>query len=198
MSQMQDDLEHSDLGELNWSLDQRSKSLSSVFDHATAFSRDAEQWYARKRSAKRRYGRALRVGSILLGALAAVIPIVSEIYPTGAGAIAPGWSAVALAAAATFVGLDRYFGFSSAWMRYMAAELKLAQVRTSFEYMWQLKRATTADPPTDDDLAILLEDAHTFVSTVNELISEETRAWITEFRTALTATEHATSGGNRN
>ncbi len=68
----------------------------------------------------------LRVSAIACGAVAAILPILSQIYTTDdKAAIAPGWAAVALAGAAALVGLDRYFGFSSGWTRFMAAELRI-------------------------------------------------------------------------
>lgn len=75
--------------------------------------------------------------ALLLGLVAAVLPVISELTITaGKPAVAPGWAAVALAGAAACVGLDRYLGFSSGWMRFMTAEQQLARQRQAFEYAW--------------------------------------------------------------
>ncbi len=181
-----DDLERPDVGELEWSVAARSESVSRVFAHATGLAVSAEDWYARKRRSKRRWGRALRMGAILLGGVAAVLPIVSEIAASDkSSTIPPGWASVALALAALLVALDHYFGFSAAWMRFMAAELRLTRLRHDFEYEWQVLASAAAIPPTDSELAGLLESARRFVLAVNDVLADETHAWVAEFRTTL-------------
>jgi low affinity Fe/Cu permease len=54
-------------------------------------------------------------------AVAGVLPVLSQIFGAGSSVkIQPAWAAVALAIAVSLVALDRFFGFSSAWARYMA------------------------------------------------------------------------------
>lgn len=180
------DLDTPRLGELDWAAESRTASLSAVFVHAVAVSSEAQSWYAGKRPAKRAWGRALRVLAILLGTAAAVLPIVSQITSnSGRPSIAPGWSAVAVALALGCIGLDRYFGFSSGWMRFMAADQHLARQRTDFEYAWNQIHATIAEAPTDDDVLRLLELAHQNVLSVQAIIAGETADWLSDFRGAL-------------
>jgi hypothetical protein len=180
------DLDRADLGELDWSVERRSEALSHVFDHAIGLASGAEAWYALKRRPKRQWGRALRVSAILLGLVAAVLPIVSQIYTNDdKPVIAPGWAAVALAVAAAAIALDRYFGFSSAWMRFMTSELRLTRLRHDFEYNWQAARAGAAIPPSDGDVARLLALARALVLAVDDVIADETAMWTSEFRTML-------------
>lgn len=187
-----DDLDTPELGELQWGVDSRAASLSAVYAHAIAVSTAAQKWYAGKRPSKRAWGRALRVAAILLGTAAAVLPIVSQITVTsGKAAIAPGWSAVAVAAALASVALDRYFGFSSGWMRFMAADQRLVRQRSDFEYAWNQIRAAVNDPPADDDVHRLLELARTNVLAVQDVIASETADWLTDFRGALSEAEQS-------
>jgi hypothetical protein len=72
-------LERAGLKELDWAAERRQEALSRVFDHAIGLASGAEQWYVHKRRAKRQWGRALRVSAILLGLVAASLPIVIEI-----------------------------------------------------------------------------------------------------------------------
>ena len=194
----QGDLTRRDLEELDWTTAQRSESLSVVFRHAVGFAASAEEWYATKRRAKRQGGRVLRVGAILLGTVAAVLPILSQIYTNDAKpAIAPGWAAVALAAAAALIAFDRYFGFSAGWMRFMAAELHVTRLRHGFEYDWQAVRAAATNPPSDKDVTALLARARAFVLAVDDAIADETGAWITEFRTNLERVEQSLARSDR-
>jgi SMODS and SLOG-associating 2TM effector domain 2 len=176
----------------------RTASLSAVFAHAVRVSSAAQAWYAEKRPSKRAWGRTLRVLAILLGAAGAVLPIVAEITSTsGKPAIAPGWATVALTMAVACVGLDRYFGFSSGWMRFMAAEQRLVRQRHDFEYRWNETPAALADDLTDADVSTLLSLAHANVPAVQEIITGETAEWLTDFRGALAEAERSLTATHR-
>lgn len=195
---MTKDITTPELGELEWGPENREVALSAVFAHTVAVSTAAQNWYAEKRPAKRVWGRALRVLAILLGAAGAVLPIVAEITTTsGKPAVAPGWSAVALVLAAACVGLDRYFGFSSGWMRFMAAEQRLVGQRQDFEYSWNQVLATAGSSLTDDDVAKLLSLAHATVLAVQDVVAGETAEWLTDFRGALADAERGLAAGRR-
>jgi hypothetical protein len=188
------DLPRPGLPQLDWSAKARGASLTEVFEHASGLARTAEGWYAAKRPAKKAWGRALRVGAILLGAAAAILPIVGQITTTdGTPSIAPGWAAVALTVAATLIALDHYFGFSSSWTRFMASELRVTRLRHDFDYAWNALRANAADPPDDAQVDALIELARTLVLAVDDLILDETGSWVTEFRGTLERAEQALS-----
>ena len=98
---MSADLTRGEMGSLDWSPDKRASSLEAVFNHVIKLADDADGYYRSKRPSKRAWGRRLRFLAILLGAVAAVLPVIVQITTTnGKPAIAPGWSAVALAVAA--------------------------------------------------------------------------------------------------
>lgn len=179
------DIEQHELGELKWQSDDRAESLTTVYRHAIDSAREVETWYAKKRRMKRPWGRALRGGAILLVGLAAILPVVAQIFGDGGGAIAPGWATVALAAAAILIALDRFFGFSSAWMRFMEADLHVKQLRHDFEYAWQEAQVTQSDPPTDAEVVALLALARAFATAVDAGVAKETGVWATEFRSIL-------------
>lgn len=175
-----------DLKELDWSAAHRAESLSAVYAHSTGYGTATESWYAEKRRPKRVLGRLLRAGAIVLGAVAAILPILGQIDThDGKPSIPPAWASVALAAAAAFVALDRFFGFSTGWMRFMDAELHVTRLRHDFEYAWQEAYAKLADPPSEQDVAALLERARRFVRAVDDVIENETKSWIKEFQTDL-------------
>jgi hypothetical protein len=187
----QRDLDRPDLEELDWSIEHRSASLSTVYRHATALAAGAERWYADRRRGKRRWGRALRAGAIVSGTAAVILPILGQIYTNEheSPVIAPAWAAVALAIAGALVALDRFFGFSPGWARFMATELTLTRLRHDFQYAWQEARAAGADSPSDVAVLDLLAHARTFVLAVDDAIAKETGDWIEEFRTTLKESE---------
>jgi hypothetical protein len=173
-------------GDLDWSPESRAAALTELFKRTVAYSTRMEEWYAHKRRAKRPWGRALRVGAIALGAVAAILPVISEIYSSdGQPTVAPAWSTVALILAATLIGLDRYFGFSAAWMRFMAAELRLARQRHEFEHKWQSQRAGVGEEISDQELTAFLDLSGELTRAVDQTVSDETGSWIEEFRSSL-------------
>lgn len=191
------DLRRDDLPLLDWGVAQRAASLQAVFAHASGLAGEAERWYAAKRPAKSWWGRALRILAIVLGVAAAVLPVLSQLTEKGdgTGGIAPGWATIALAVAAGLILLDHYFGFSTGWSRFMAAELELTRLRHNFQYEWNLRQARTHDPPDDGDVADLLAIAETLVLAVDDAIAKETGQWVTEFQGSLQRTEAGLAAG---
>lgn len=177
---------------LDWSQDNRSGALGQLFKRALVYAQEIEDWYTRKRRIRRRWGRRLRVTAIMLGSIAALLPVLSEIYTRdGQPVIAPAWATVALILAATVVGLDRFFGFSTGWMRFMAAELKLARNRHEFEGEWAALHASSEGPASDEELDSLLECARKLVREMDEIVLDETGIWTAEFQSALDRAEQA-------
>jgi hypothetical protein len=178
------------IADLDWSTENRIAALAELFGRTNGYSLRTEEWYAAKRRAKRPWGRALRVGAIALGAVAAILPVISEIYSgDGRPPVAPAWSTVALILAATLIGLDRYFGFSAAWMRFMAAELRLARRRHEFEYKWQAQKVRVGTDVSDEELATFLDLSGELTRAVDQTVSDETEGWIEEFRSSLDRVE---------
>jgi low affinity Fe/Cu permease len=71
-------------------------------------------------------------------AVAGVLPVLSQILGEGSSVvIQPAWATVALAIAVALVALDRFFGFSSAWARYMATGQAISAALNQFRLDWQ-------------------------------------------------------------
>src|SRR5215217_4835470 len=116
---------------LSWEPPQAAESLQQVVAQVIANADAAADWYLKARRSKRRWARLLRLGAILLTATAGILPMLLQIWtrPDGIPPFAPAWSSVVLALALLLVALDRFFGFSSGWMRYISAEMQLNQAR---------------------------------------------------------------------
>jgi hypothetical protein len=139
-------------------------------------------WYTEKRRPKRIGGQILRISSIFLLGIAALVPVLSELSAgDGEPAIAPAWASVALVAAATLVALDRYFGFSTGWTRFMAADLHIGRLRRDFEFDWNELEVASADGTAVKQLQL----AHRFVAAVDRVVADETSTWSNEFQAAL-------------
>jgi hypothetical protein len=129
----------------------------------------------------------LRAGAIILASIAALLPLFSQVFMNdGEPIIQPVWASVALVLAAALIGSDRYFGFSSAWMRFMLSELKLNALVEDFGLAWHAERATWADGlPSDEQVERALASLREFVAAASGVVRDETSAWVTEFQTEL-------------
>jgi low affinity Fe/Cu permease len=127
-------------------------------------------------------------------AVAGVLPVFSQIFGAGSSVvIQPAWATVALAIAVALVALDRFFGFSSAWARYIATGQAISAALNQFTLDWQ---QSTYELPTEgttrEQIAGLLDLAKTFLGKTDDLIQTETAQWVSEFRETLAEIERST------
>jgi conflict system pore-forming effector with SLATT domain len=176
-----------ELATLSWQPGHRAESLDVLARQALGQVRGAAAWYDLRRGQKRLWALALRLGAILLFSIAGLLPLLSQVFTdNGKPVIQPVWASVALALAAALVGLDRYFGFSSAWMRFMLSQLSLKSLGDDFELAWQAERSAWPDgEPTAEQLSHALESVRHLVATADGMVRDETSAWVTEFQGAL-------------
>jgi hypothetical protein len=180
------DLDGGVLPHLDWNAPDPDP-LTVIWEHTIGHATKTEGWYAKKRSAKRIGGQVLRVGSIALAAAAALIPILAELWTDdGDAVIPPGWASAALILAASLIVLDRYFGFSTGWTRFMVTELKVARIRHDFEYAWE----ETISAPGDENQkrSELLRLARGLAKAIDDEVEHESEIWSSEFQASLDAT----------
>jgi low affinity Fe/Cu permease len=126
-------------------------------------------------------------------AIAGVLPILSQIFGAGSSVkIQPAWATVALTTAVALVALDRFFGFSSAWARYMTTGQAISGALNQFMLDWQKScYQLPADGLTQENIDHLLDLAKKLARNTDDLIKVETLQWVKEFRETLTEIERA-------
>jgi hypothetical protein len=184
---------------LDWSEQGSAASLRTLFEDADSKARQAIDWYLRDKRPKSRWSRSLRGVAIVLTTGGGLTPLLAGsglLQGTSVASSIPiplsqlGYVLLALAAATVLV--DRYFGFSSAWMRYMTAAMRLKAARTSFQYEWTVMEARLrGGNPTVDQTEAMLLKINDFVRLLHAEIENETREWIVEFRSGLSELEKA-------
>lgn len=180
-------LDFQPLPELSWSLKDRAASLEAVVEYVTDEAKRAIRWYLAKKGAKRRGAQWLRLLAILATVFAGLIPLVSQIAERYQWLqLAPAWASVALVIAAACVGLDHYFGYSSAWMRFLTTEMKIRCALHDFRLQWEARRANwNGEEPTAEDVQAALGESRAFLADVNEILKSEMDTWVNEFSLAL-------------
>ncbi len=182
------DITPSEFGPFDWSESGRTKSLDQLYATLAEEAHSSMAWYGRAKRPKSRWARVLRVAQIALVALSGLYPLALQILgnrlppPWNAAA----WATVLLVLAAALVGLDRFFGFSRGWMRYMRAQFDLLQLLEMFQIEWETRRASWGGgTPNEKQLADVLEVARRFIEEMKKTLRSETNEWIADFQQAL-------------
>lgn len=172
---------------LDWSNGKAEESLAIIYIKAIVLATDAIQWYSKSKLSKKKWARTIRVTTIMLGSLAALLPTIGDmVQKNGVSQIPSGWTTICLGVAGALLLFDRFFGFSSAWMRYINAEMQLQQVKQEFEMDWENQRASwQGTQPTKDQVNQMLARCKAFISQVNTIVREETNVWVQEFQNTI-------------
>lgn len=181
--------------ELRWDADNCQESLGAVYRHAEGHALNAIGWYLNSKRAKKRWAQCLRLGAIGATAVAGILPIVSQICRTGTSQCVidqPAWASVALGLAALFVGIDRFFGYSTAWMRFITTEHQIRQILHEFQLDYYVERASwQGNPPAPEQVLKILNRCKAFLVQVDEIVRKETDQWLVEFQDVLKQVDEA-------
>jgi len=174
--------------EFEWDPADIGGSIRRLKEFVVGRAKDAITYYQFAKQPKKRWAIWLRMAALVFAGLAGLLPILSQIMTDDAGlpVIAPGWASVYLALAAGAVAIDRFFGFSSAWMRFMGSELRVRRATDEFELDWEAERANwPAAGPGPAEAEAFMQRARTFMVQIADIVREETEQWISEFRETI-------------
>ncbi len=181
---------------ISWEKGKEMECLTELRTRAEKESLDAIAWYYRKKQSKNFWSRWLRYWAITFTILAGLVPIIAALGlihfspDPGAQKLAElrfeqfGYVFIGLAAGC--LAYDRFFGFSTNWMRYIGAAMRIETARIRFRFEWEhLTAPLKGTQPTDDRLREMLEAIQKFNLAIREAVEQETGAWIAEFQTNL-------------
>jgi len=177
--------------------------LLQLRERAELQASEAVSWYYAKKRSKNFWSRWLRFWAIAFTVLGGLVPVLAS-----TGLIEPmlrhffnvsdrkdiqlvelhfnqfGYVLIGLAAGC--VAFDRFFGFSTNWMRYIGAAMRIETARIRFGFEWEhLVAPMAGQDPTPDQTRELLEVIEKFSLATREAVEQETGAWISEFQTNL-------------
>ncbi|MBB4080543.1 hypothetical protein GGR28_003177 [Lewinella aquimaris] len=174
----------SHLEDLEWTSEERNKSLTILYRYGELHALQSINWYLEYKNSKSWWSRALRIGTIFFGTLGGLFPVLSPLLTSSANFAQLGYIAIALSAGC--IAVDRFFGFSSGWMRYMTTANMLTKLLQDYRLEWaMLKAKLVGKPPTDEQLLLYIQRIKEFIASVNVQVEQETSAWVTEFQTSL-------------
>ena len=183
-----DDISPNRLPNLTWDQDALLSSLAKLYEQVETQAMGYITWYLKDRRTKSRWSRLLRAAAVLLAAIGSIIPILAATDEI----VRVEWGYIFLAAAAACVALDRYFGLSSAWMRYLTTELALQRLLREFQLDWTALNAQLGgSSPGRDQLEEMLQRIKTFSLDLIEKVELETLSWVAEFQSNFAQLELA-------
>jgi len=148
-------------------------------------------WYAASLGSKRRWSLVLRGCALLFAAAAAALPLVNtallEATTGGFSPLPTTLVTLFLALASGLVVYDKFWGFSSGWLRYMKTRQMLDNRIEAFHLDWAAAWSTSDLKARDP--APFFPLARAFLDDINLLVGEETNAWIQEFSSSLQGLE---------
>lgn len=140
-------------------------------------------WYLADRVWKRRTARGLRAGAVCGAVCGAALPLL-DLTRTAAG-VAP-WGYLALLLAVACVGVDRFFGLTSGWMRDMATAQAVQRRLQVLQFDWASESVREVLGPAEGTAGEAAERClsvlRRFSEDVLELVRTETADWMVEFR----------------
>jgi hypothetical protein len=174
----------------DWDDEKREESIKLLYNFTCGTTKEAIEWYWRKKRVGR-LGRALRLFAILLTTAGGMVPILRSAgigtsnNPTFFGLL-PEYGYVLVAVAAGLIALDRFFGFSSTWIRFVTTATTLHTGFTKFQLDWALLKARIgARKLTTEDCETLIHRLLGLLTFVREEVEKETAAWTTEYLSNL-------------
>lgn len=177
--------------ELDWAAEHAKQSLLKVFKRAEHHALTAIEWYLIAKRSKKNWAQGLRFGVIFLTAIAGLLPIVSQMKQLPF-VIEPAWASVAIGLAGMFLALDRFFGFSSGWMRFIATEHQIRQLLHEFQMDCETEKVSWRDGSPDyTQVQKGLVRSKTFLTQVDDLIRKETDKWLAEFQDSIKQIDEA-------
>jgi len=176
-----------------WNKEKSQESLDALYHWAVQTATNHIEWYDRKKKPRRIWSQALRFLSIIFAAIGALCPLIDATGILGSPSdtqnrlILAQWGYVFLALAASIVGFDYYFGHSSGWMRFIVTQISIERALKEFQYDWLILKVQQENNPSNTP--IFVQRAKDFTLQIENIIKQETDAWVTEFQTNISQLE---------
>jgi len=176
---------------LKWKkADEVQASINELYEYAEASANASIEWYGKQKNNLARMSQRLRSLAILLTTLGGLMPIVSALGVSTVNVNIGQLGYLFLGLAAACVGYDRFFGYSSGWMRYITTKMLLEKSLAEFRLDWAMMVAKLGDhTPTPDQVQLMIQRLKEFLIAVNGHVEKETQTWISEFKTNIAELE---------
>jgi hypothetical protein len=178
----------------HWNPAEPEESLAEIYRYVLDEATRSTSWYWRHKGNKAVGSQLIRFAVWALATLGGLLPVLAAVFkdyvkdsPVN---LQDGLCAsLLLGLAAALVGLDKGFGFSSGWARYVLTGTSIRKSLEDFRLDWTGLRAKAGSPLTSESVAPMIERAKQFRSEVEGLVLQETKDWVTEFQSTMAQME---------
>lgn len=178
-----------------WDSADPAKSLQELRIAVDSEGQKAIDWYWERKKWKRIPAQFVQFFALVLAAAAGLVPILIQVLknyqikaawlPADSGPLA----ALFVGIAAMLLGLDKAFGYSSGWVRYVLSATSMTKLLQEFRIDWITLSAGcgAADPVAARCAAI--QRAKEFISAMQSMVEQETKDWAAEFQSNMAQME---------
>jgi hypothetical protein len=170
---------------------------NSLIEHRQYVESEAQKqiaWYYAKKNRKAQVSTVLRFVAILLFVMGGLVPILKATIPPEAIGKLPfdfgqaGYLLIGVAAGC--VGLDRFFGYSTGWIRYITTAMAIEKSLEEYRMEWARNIAKLrGGSPNEQQLDQLIQTCEVFSLAIKSQVEQETKAWVAEFQSNLAQLE---------
>jgi hypothetical protein len=182
------------LSNLSWKDPDVENSLLELRRYVENEAQRQITWYYAKKRRKAQVSTSLRFTSILLFVMGGLVPIIkATLRPEVIGKLPfdfgqAGYLLIGVAAGC--VGLDRFFGYSTGWIRYITTAMAIEKSLEEYRMDWARNIAKLrGGPPNEQQLDQLIQTCQAFILAIKGQVEQETKAWVAEFQSNLTQLE---------
>lgn len=166
-----------------WSSFPAGTALSEVIEDRLCFAEQSSKWYRDKKKSKRRMSILSRAVAVALATVGGIVPILNPIIPS----IDVRFGYLFLVFAAAFALLDRVFGWSRNWSRYMISATQI-EARAELYRVRSLALISCENPNKKE----IYRESEEFTSAISEIIALETGNWDKELVMAIAEVDRIT------
>jgi len=173
-----------------WEATTARKTVNDLYKILVEKTKATIEWYLDKKRKPAAAAQLCRNAAVFLTVLGGLCPILKTAFsdPLYAKITFGDLGYVLLAVALAVTLVDKYAGYSTAWMRYIKTNLRLEGMLQQFQYEWQIACVQadfdqqTSQTDKTVKLVTMLRDFSRQVSTE---VESETQEWVTEFQQSL-------------
>jgi hypothetical protein len=180
--------EHMDVPK--WDATKPTESLLEIHSYVIREAIKSTEWYWKHKGAKAFFSQVVRFLAWILAAVSGLLPIVGNLLKHPSTFENSLWASLLLGIAAALVGLDKAFGYSSGWARYVLTATNIRKSLEDFRLDWADLMAKAVNPiTTSEQVTPMIERARQFRNEVEALVLQETKDWVTEFQSGMAQME---------
>jgi hypothetical protein len=175
-----------------WDAAAPAKALQDLRNVVEAEGQKAIDWYWKAKHWKRIPSQGIQFCALFLTAAAGLVPIIIQVVKSTG--VAQNFDSGPLASlfvgiAAALLGLDKAFGYSTGWTRYVLTATSMTRLLHEFRMDWVALWAEAGALPSVEKQAGMIQRAKEFVSTIQGMVAQETKDWAAEFQSNMAQME---------